>query len=105
MSRKHKTKTTEAQIPDTEAAPDNSLPNEEIALCAYYIWEEEGRPEGRAVEHWLQAELQLRATRTSDNASRPKDWADQHQEMKPKPGRQVDDQHQTSSSSEEKGMI
>lgn len=31
----------------------------EIAMCAYGIWEQEGRPEGRALDHWLQAELQL----------------------------------------------
>jgi hypothetical protein len=33
---------------------------EEIALYAYCIWDTEGRPERRALEHWLQAELQLR---------------------------------------------
>ena len=26
---------------------------------AYQIWEEEGRPEGREVDHWLQAESEL----------------------------------------------
>ena len=31
----------------------------EIAVCAYCIWEQEGRPEGGASDHWLQAELQL----------------------------------------------
>jgi Protein of unknown function (DUF2934) len=31
----------------------------EIAVCAYCIWEQEGRPEGRALDHWMQAELQL----------------------------------------------
>ena len=30
---------------------------EEIRLAAYYLWESEGCPEGRAVEHWAQAEL------------------------------------------------
>lgn len=30
-----------------------------IALCALGIWEAEGRPEGRAHEHWLLAEAQL----------------------------------------------
>lgn len=32
---------------------------QEITACAYYIWQQEGRPEGRALDHWLQAELQL----------------------------------------------
>jgi hypothetical protein len=38
----------------------------EIAFCAYLIWEKEGRPTGRAREHWLQAETQLLATRAHD---------------------------------------
>lgn len=33
--------------------------HEAIALCALGIWEAEGRPEGRAHEHWLLAEAQL----------------------------------------------
>jgi Protein of unknown function (DUF2934) len=33
--------------------------HEEIAACARCIYETEGRPEGKALEHWLQAEAQL----------------------------------------------
>jgi Protein of unknown function (DUF2934) len=40
---------------------DTRATHEEIAVCAYFIWEHEGRPEGRALDHWLQAELQLAA--------------------------------------------
>ena len=29
---------------------------EEISLIAYGIWEQEGRPQGKASEHWLLAE-------------------------------------------------
>lgn len=32
----------------------------EIALRAYHLWEVNGRPHDRAVEHWLEAETQLR---------------------------------------------
>jgi hypothetical protein len=32
-----------------------------IAERAYVIWEREGRPEGRAWQHWLQAEAEYRA--------------------------------------------
>ena len=32
---------------------------EEISVCAYSIWKQEGKPVGRALDHWLQAELQL----------------------------------------------
>jgi hypothetical protein len=35
---------------------------DEIAVCAYFIWEQEGKPVGRALDHWLQAELQLAAS-------------------------------------------
>jgi hypothetical protein len=35
---------------------------DEVAVCAYFIWEQEGKPEGRALDHWLQAELQLAAS-------------------------------------------
>ena len=30
--------------------------DEEMRLIAYRIWEEEGRPEGRDLEHWFKAE-------------------------------------------------
>jgi hypothetical protein len=39
---------------------------DEIAYCAYLIWEREGRPQGRERDHWLQAETQLLATRAHD---------------------------------------
>lgn len=43
---------------------DNTLPNhDEIALCAFLIWEKEGRQPGREQTYWLQAEAQLRQTR------------------------------------------
>lgn len=35
----------------------------EIALLAYYAWEKDGRPEGQALDYWLEAEAQLKATR------------------------------------------
>lgn len=31
----------------------------QIAVCAYLIWKKEGRPLGRDMQHWLQAEKQL----------------------------------------------
>jgi hypothetical protein len=34
--------------------------HEEISQRARQIWEREGRPEGRDMEHWLQAEAELR---------------------------------------------
>ena len=43
---------------DTHTEPSR----EEIEACAFCIWEHEGKPEGRELEHWLQAEKQLAAT-------------------------------------------
>jgi len=34
--------------------------HDEIALCAYSLWEQQGRPQNQEVEIWLQAETQLR---------------------------------------------
>ena len=39
---------------------------DEVAVCAYLIWEKEGRPLDRSREHWLQAETQLAACRAHD---------------------------------------
>lgn len=36
-----------------------SRPEEEIRARAYQIWEEEGRPEGHAQEHWYRASDEL----------------------------------------------
>jgi hypothetical protein len=38
----------------------SALPQEEIAVRAYYIWESRGRPWGQSLEHWLEAERQLK---------------------------------------------
>lgn len=37
---------------------------------AYRIWEGEGRPEGRALQHWIQAEAELSRGATA-GAERP----------------------------------
>ena len=57
MSAKIKKKTSARRI--GPAAPREPTHNE-IAICALSIWEAEGRPQGRDLEHWLQAETQLR---------------------------------------------
>jgi hypothetical protein len=54
--------------PEQARSPKENQPSPEpspaeIAFCAYLIWEQEGCPDGRAAEHWQQAEAQLRATR------------------------------------------
>lgn len=39
---------------------NNDPTREEIATLAEKYWEEEGRPEGKAEEHWARAEEALR---------------------------------------------
>jgi len=41
-----------------------------ISARAYALWEEEGRPDGRALAHWLAAEREFR-TQMSEPASQP----------------------------------
>ena len=36
-----------------------ALTQEEIAVRAYHLWEQEGRPLGRDKDHWQRAEHQL----------------------------------------------
>lgn len=36
-----------------------TLNHQEISKRAYELWERSGCPEGTAVDHWLQAELEL----------------------------------------------
>jgi hypothetical protein len=43
----------------------------EIATAAYYIWEKEGRPQGRELDHWLRAEHNVRRLVDSDKTRKP----------------------------------
>ena len=49
-----------------ENSPSPELNPADIAACAHMIWEKEGKPCGRDVEHWLQAETLLRAMRAAE---------------------------------------
>jgi hypothetical protein len=44
---------------------------DDIATRAYYIWESEGRPEGRDQEHWFRA-LAEAGTVVGGNSRRPR---------------------------------
>jgi Protein of unknown function (DUF2934) len=49
------------------AMPDADL-HERIRSRAYLLWEQEGRPEGRADAHWLQAEAEVAGVNSGDEA-------------------------------------
>jgi hypothetical protein len=55
-----KSKKTVPLLPTTPST--NPLPptTEQIAALAHAIWIDRGRPEGRDMDHWLEAERQLR---------------------------------------------
>lgn len=40
---------------------ENKPTNEKIAALAHQLFEQEGRPHGRDLDHWLQAEFLLRS--------------------------------------------
>lgn len=54
-----KTRTSKPAL-RASATPRREPTHDEIALCAMTIWVEEGRPQGRDLEHWLLAEARLR---------------------------------------------
>jgi phosphoenolpyruvate synthase/pyruvate phosphate dikinase len=57
--------------PEVEMKTKNSISDDiqkEIALRAYYIWEREGRPEGREAAHWALAEAEVLCERPAKAA-------------------------------------
>jgi len=62
----------------------------EIAKRAYEIWERDGYPEGRALDHWLRAEAELSVDPPLENAlqgkttQKPKSQTPSPQRSKPK---------------------
>ena len=50
----------EANRGSTDMGPRDAGPDEHrIRLRAYEIWEEEGRPKGRDVDHWTRAKWEI----------------------------------------------
>jgi hypothetical protein len=53
----------------------NQPRDREIERRAYQIWERDGRPEGRAKEHWRQAEQELAGERSGEEPPLPEHYA------------------------------
>jgi hypothetical protein len=54
------TQQTEPEVVAAIASGDGQIANERaVRERAYAIWEEEGRPEGRHLDHWLRAEAEI----------------------------------------------
>ncbi len=60
------TRSTAASKPAQAA----TLPTDKIAARAYEIWKASGCPDGKDLDHWLQAERELRTGQISRSASR-----------------------------------
>jgi len=45
---------------NSEPSPEQQPSQEDVAIRAWEIWEQEGRPEGRSAEHWNRAQEELR---------------------------------------------
>ena len=57
--------------------PDADL-KERVRSRAYSLWEQEGRPEGRAEAHWLQAEAEAAGVNTGAEAPPGRPGAGEH---------------------------
>jgi hypothetical protein len=59
------TRTQPQALPQKSSAPrtdptTNKLPHDRIAWEAHTIWKEKGRPQGKDMDNWLEAEARLR---------------------------------------------
>jgi hypothetical protein len=55
-----------------DAQPANGLSDHEVREAAYYLWEQEGRPDGRHLAHYYQAEARLRERRSPGPSMMPR---------------------------------
>jgi hypothetical protein len=46
---------------------EQSFPDEWISIAAYYIWKNDGQPEGRDAEYWERAKSELMQLRKEGN--------------------------------------
>jgi Protein of unknown function (DUF2934) len=60
------TQQTEPKVAAAISSRDGQSAKEQaIRERAYAIWEEEGRPEGRHLDHWLRAEAEVNPSSTT----------------------------------------
>ena len=58
-------------MPETGPAADAEAPRQQIAERAYALWEQEGRPHGCDLDHWLRAEAEIMAAGAEPPNSAP----------------------------------
>src|SRR4051812_2084950 len=68
---------------DPTSNPSNSstagAPADAISRRAYELWEQEGRPDGNDMRHWLQAEQELRGSESSAATTSSSNYTDSQQ--------------------------
>jgi hypothetical protein len=52
----------------TSAKNEQAVFHQRVRELAYALWEAQGRPEGRQLDHWTQAELEVYAMPTDATA-------------------------------------
>lgn len=62
--RRKRQTTSASPAKSTSPAKIADFSEQERRDAAYYLWEQEGRPDGRALDHWLQAAAQRSADMT-----------------------------------------
>jgi hypothetical protein len=55
--------TTKPSVKLIADSANGETTHDEIALCAYSLWQQQGCPSNHELENWLQAEMQLRQSR------------------------------------------
>jgi hypothetical protein len=55
---------------DTSSSSSTAVSAEAISRRAYELWEQDGRPDGNDLRHWLQAEKELTAGGTNGDTTR-----------------------------------
>jgi hypothetical protein len=58
-------------MPETPASRDIETLHKQVEERAYALWESQGRPHGRDLDHWRQAESDLMAANSAELAPKP----------------------------------
>jgi hypothetical protein len=67
-----------------EPSTAQNASQDSIARRAYEIWQSEGCPDGRAMEHWLRAVSELKTQQTQSNGTRHETETNQSEMGKPR---------------------
>jgi hypothetical protein len=58
-------------MPENREPADAEALRRQVEEWAYAVWESEGRPHGRDLDHWLQAEAEIMAPKETRSSVKP----------------------------------